>query len=628
MSISLRKLGPVAAFACELLGLMALAATPDVERGMFCIPLVIGALVWVLDISLPDLLLLLLVALIVLAGYSTAGGTPTGTQVARALVPVHALLWMAKDEGVYRFWRLGISLLEMVLAAILAPEAHMFLLIFFFVLGGSLALSLGFLERNFRARDPEALERPLRTSFVLSVLALSCLVFLSSLLIFPLLPRSRWGAEDAGTIAGYNEAVSFRNGIMFWPKQDSTPALWIFRPSGVAWEAALPYFLLRGQTLEKFDGKDWRPVARFPEGPANFPSGSTVDILRQPIASDVAPAPYGTQKVASLQERSLAIRNSAGEWAFEASRNRSLKYQVHLGDFHVRGLGEEPGAESYHFDPDAFPGVAALVKKWKISSQSTEEKIRQVQRHLREGGYEYELAAMAPVEKGKRHPIETFLLETKHGHCELFASAAALLLRASGVPARLAVGFRVRPPKSGNVLTVRGSDAHAWVEVWTRARGWTPLDPTPTTVLEASWLTEAAGDAYDRLSAYWHRYILEYEFDKAAFTAWVRTALSWFLSVAFALLLLRLAGKGIKFRASSRERLGDVLDQLEDDFVHRAGVYPEVAFLGMPEAALWRKQYQELRFGRREPQKSDVVRMKKMAKRIVSLAVRGQAPHG
>jgi transglutaminase-like putative cysteine protease len=54
-----------------------------------------------------------------------------------------------------------------------------------------------------------------------------------------------------------------------------------------------------------------------------------------------------------------------------------------------------------------------------------------------------------------------------------------MMLRASGVPARLVTGFG---PGERNLFTgyweVRNSDAHAWVEVFYPGFGWVPYDPT------------------------------------------------------------------------------------------------------------------------------------------------------
>jgi transglutaminase-like putative cysteine protease len=77
-------------------------------------------------------------------------------------------------------------------------------------------------------------------------------------------------------------------------------------------------------------------------------------------------------------------------------------------------------------------------------------------------------------------PLVGFVVQTKHGYCQYFAGAMALMLRYLGVPARVAVGFTSGDynPKR-QTWTVTDHDAHAWVEAWFRGYGWLPFDPTP-----------------------------------------------------------------------------------------------------------------------------------------------------
>jgi hypothetical protein len=83
--------------------------------------------------------------------------------------------------------------------------------------------------------------------------------------------------------------------------------------------------------------------------------------------------------------------------------------------------------------------------------------------------------------------LTRFLLRTRTGHCEYFATAAVLLLRSIGIPARYAVGYAVHEGEGENYV-VRQRDAHAWCLVWDdRRQMWRDFDPTP-----ASWV---AGDA-------------------------------------------------------------------------------------------------------------------------------------
>ncbi|CAG0931532.1 partial Protein-glutamine gamma-glutamyltransferase, partial [Planctomycetaceae bacterium] len=76
--------------------------------------------------------------------------------------------------------------------------------------------------------------------------------------------------------------------------------------------------------------------------------------------------------------------------------------------------------------------------------------------------------------------IYRFLTTQRYGHCEYYASAMCVVLRAAGVPCRLAAGFHAsRFNKERNVYEVTAADAHAWVEVYVRDYGWIPFDPTP-----------------------------------------------------------------------------------------------------------------------------------------------------
>ena len=66
-----------------------------------------------------------------------------------------------------------------------------------------------------------------------------------------------------------------------------------------------------------------------------------------------------------------------------------------------------------------------------------------------------------------RSALSQFLTVNHSGHCEYFATAAALLLREAGIPARYAIGYAVveRDTKRGEYV-IRGTHGHAWCRVW------------------------------------------------------------------------------------------------------------------------------------------------------------------
>lgn len=102
-------------------------------------------------------------------------------------------------------------------------------------------------------------------------------------------------------------------------------------------------------------------------------------------------------------------------------------------------------------------------------------------------------------------PISIFLTTNRSGHCEYFATAAALLLRAVDVPTRYAVGFAVaeKDPKHGDFV-LRGTHAHSWCRVWDeKSQTWIDFDPTPTSWINVETITptrsQAMSDAFLRL---------------------------------------------------------------------------------------------------------------------------------
>lgn len=71
-----------------------------------------------------------------------------------------------------------------------------------------------------------------------------------------------------------------------------------------------------------------------------------------------------------------------------------------------------------------------------------------------------------------------FLTESQKGVCRHFASAATLMYRALGIPARYVEGYSVYA-QADEWTEVKGKDAHAWVEVFIPGFGWIRVDPTP-----------------------------------------------------------------------------------------------------------------------------------------------------
>ena len=82
--------------------------------------------------------------------------------------------------------------------------------------------------------------------------------------------------------------------------------------------------------------------------------------------------------------------------------------------------------------------------------------------------------------KASGDPLVNFLLRTKAGHCEYFASAAAMMLASRGVRSRLVTGsYGGEVGAFSDAVVVRGANLHAWVEAELDGTGFQVVEPTP-----------------------------------------------------------------------------------------------------------------------------------------------------
>lgn len=92
-------------------------------------------------------------------------------------------------------------------------------------------------------------------------------------------------------------------------------------------------------------------------------------------------------------------------------------------------------------------------------------------------GFRYDLNM--PYTPEGRDFVDYFLFDLQRGYCTAFASAAVVMLRSIGLPARWVEGFVVPIGGQPGTYTVTPAQAHAWVEVLIPGYGWVPLEPTP-----------------------------------------------------------------------------------------------------------------------------------------------------
>ena len=195
------------------------------------------------------------------------------------------------------------------------------------------------------------------------------------------------------------------------------------------------------------------------------------------------------------------------------------------------------------------PALEQVISKMNISGATEEKKLLAI-RQFFAANYSYtNWLGPDKVATTNETPLARFLLTSRSGHCEYFATATVLLLRKLGIPARYAVGYAVHEP-SGKGYVVRERDAHAWCLAWdSRENIWKDFDTTP-----ASWI----GEENKRASAmqWWSDFWSWIRFQIARLR-WgqtnLRTYILWSLAPMMALLLYQIIFRRRRKRQRARQ---------------------------------------------------------------------------
>jgi len=157
-------------------------------------------------------------------------------------------------------------------------------------------------------------------------------------------------------------------------------------------------------------------------------------------------------------------------------------FDAHFVDGRTIDSPPEPGDRT-NIPPREVAGLEGALAELKLEGRTEEETLRSVAGFFSDK-FNYSTWQSPPkFSDTNETALSRFLLKTRSGHCEYFATATVLMLRSLNIPARYAVGFYVHET-SGDGYVVRMSDAHAWTLVWDeRAQTWRDFDTTP-----ASWV--------------------------------------------------------------------------------------------------------------------------------------------
>jgi transglutaminase-like putative cysteine protease len=253
--------------------------------------------------------------------------------------------------------------------------------------------------------------------------------------------------------------------------------------------------LWRSSTLDMYDGTGWQssrsggralsggpdyavPLATediVPDG--TVPRTDTVVLLSGDTGAVVAPGPVTAVHADSGHLIQLGTGLALFDWAGPLASYSVTSLPEVLDPQRLRDSTADDLRDRHWTQlPATLPlRVRQLAAQVTAQARTRYDAVEAVERYLRDNET-YRLDS--PVPALGQDAVDDFLFVSRQGFCEQFASAAVVLLRAEGIPARLVTGFGYGQPAPNGRRVMLTSDAHAWVEVWYPGLGWSSSDPT------------------------------------------------------------------------------------------------------------------------------------------------------
>jgi transglutaminase-like putative cysteine protease len=260
----------------------------------------------------------------------------------------------------------------------------------------------------------------------------------------------------------------------------------------------LPPALLRESTYDSYNRGVWRSVdSEF--GPVFIGGDESAELLpKKEIKYSVRIARYMSSRSSPLALPHGAFGlHDVGTLVIHTNRlgyarcESAASFVNYLTDY---GPGLTFDAAPTSVDTNVPTSEEAVFQKvaqdLNVGHMPQVEKMQAVVDYFHQN-FKYSLELLAR-NTSKQSALSSFMTKVHAGHCEYFATAATMLLRELGIPARYVTGYSIQPNStSGDTYLVRARHAHAWVVAYDSDRKlWLEVDATPS-----DWKETVSADA-------------------------------------------------------------------------------------------------------------------------------------
>ena len=211
---------------------------------------------------------------------------------------------------------------------------------------------------------------------------------------------------------------------------------------------------------------------------------------------------YGDYVNSNLSTRSFALKHHY--YPFDTLREQLASDEISLSYSMDELMYRMYVYDKYLYIPASIRDELNTICNTYITSSDREGVIEQILDYFQE---EFKYTLSPGITPSSRDFVLYFLKQQKKGYCAHFATAAAMLLRSKGIPARYVEGYYIQFTDATEVealenvnledwyrgynatiegdeeayvinVKARGADAHAWVEVYYDGFGWIPVEFT------------------------------------------------------------------------------------------------------------------------------------------------------
>jgi transglutaminase-like putative cysteine protease/uncharacterized membrane protein YhaH (DUF805 family) len=238
-------------------------------------------------------------------------------------------------------------------------------------------------------------------------------------------------------------------------------------------------------------------------------SAPRAGVTYQQYSAEVEMSPDYQMQFAPLYGIPIGTDGLDNQWLYDTNqqvifsnrataRDRDYRFDFVRASYTEDALREAPAPDPDSLEVKRFTQVPSVrqvqneVDKLITGESTTYDQVMAIYRFFSAANnFRYELQ----TEGGTSGEDIVNFLTNRKGYCQQYAATMAWMVRAAGIPARVAFGFTNGTTRENGAMVLTNLNLHAWTEVYFGPEyGWVPFDATPRAGVPGSVRPDYAPD--------------------------------------------------------------------------------------------------------------------------------------